>query len=39
MNIWHAKLATGLGTIVLGLSALAVAQEQEQDSPRAGATQ
>jgi len=32
MNIWHAKLATGLGTIVLGLSALAFAQEQEQDS-------
>ena len=33
MNNWHAKLATGLGTIVLGLSALAYAQEQEQDSP------
>ena len=35
MNIWHAKLATGLGTIVLGLCALAFAQEQEQeqDSP------
>lgn len=33
MKIWHAKLATGLGTILLGLSALASAQEQEQDSP------
>ena len=33
MNTWHAKLATGLGTIVLGLSALVFAQEQEQDSP------
>ena len=31
MKIWQAKLATGLGTIVLGLSALAFAQEQ--DSP------
>jgi len=33
MNIWHTKHAIGLGTIVLGLSALAFAQEQEQDSP------
>jgi len=32
MNIWHAKLATGLGTIVLGLCALAFAQEQEHES-------
>jgi hypothetical protein len=35
MKIWRARLATGLGTIVLGLSTLAIAQEQEQeqDSP------
>ncbi len=29
MNIWQAKLATGFGTIVLGLSASVFAQEQE----------
>lgn len=38
MNIWHARLATGLGAMVLGLS-LAVAQEQEppvQEPPNKG---
>ena len=29
MNIWQAKLATGFGTIVLGLSASVFVQEQE----------
>ncbi len=29
MKIWHAKLATGLGTILLGLSASVFAQEQD----------
>ena len=29
MNIWQAKLATGLGTILLGLSASVFVQEQE----------
>ena len=29
MNIWQAKLATGFGTIVLGLSASMFVQEQE----------
>ncbi len=29
MNIWQAKLATGIGTIVLGLSASVFVQEQE----------
>ena len=35
MNSWHARLATGLGMIVLGLSTLAISQEevQEQESP------
>ena len=35
MKSWHAKLTTGLGMIVLGLSALAFSQEEapEKDSP------
>ena len=35
MNGWHAKLATGLGIIVLGFSTLAFSQDevQEQESP------
>ena len=32
MNYWRAKLATGLGVIVLGLTTLAFAQEPEQES-------
>ncbi len=39
MNIWQAKLATGFGTIVLGLSASVFVHEQESPNKALLATE
>ncbi len=39
MNIWQAKLATGFGTIVLGLSASVFVQKQESPNKALLATE
>jgi hypothetical protein len=39
MKIWQAKLATGFGTIVLGLSASVFVQEQESPNKALLATE